>query len=56
MVHHVASNDDLAREFYTLDRLLARDDIQRWSAYAARQRSGARWSQDRETAFPDHVD
>ena len=37
-VHRVASNEDLARHFYTLDRLLEREDIQRWCAYAAKQR------------------
>ncbi|EJD00548.1 uncharacterized protein FOMMEDRAFT_91092 [Fomitiporia mediterranea MF3/22] len=41
-VHAVASNEELAKEFYTLDRLLARPDIQRWEKYAAKQRWGAR--------------
>ncbi|KAI0740001.1 hypothetical protein C8Q80DRAFT_1111775 [Daedaleopsis nitida] len=41
-VHHVASNEVLAREFYTLDLLLAREDIQKWKKYAAKQRFGVR--------------
>ncbi|KAF9476313.1 hypothetical protein BDN70DRAFT_839542 [Pholiota conissans] len=41
-VHHVASNEDLARYFYTVDLLLARDDIQKWKKYAAKQRFGVR--------------
>ncbi|KAI0323322.1 hypothetical protein GY45DRAFT_1332613 [Cubamyces sp. BRFM 1775] len=41
-VHHVASNEDLAREYYTVERLLAREDIQKWRKYAAKQRWGVR--------------
>jgi len=37
-VHHVASNEDLARSFYTVDLLLERDDIQKWKKYASRQK------------------
>nr|VWO94475.1 Uncharacterized protein [Ganoderma boninense] len=39
-VHGVASNEVLAREFFTVDLLLAREDIQRWRKYAAKQRFG----------------
>ncbi|KAI0707434.1 hypothetical protein C8T65DRAFT_531752, partial [Cerioporus squamosus] len=41
-VHQVASNEVLAREFYTVEMLLAREDIQRWRKYAAKQRWGVR--------------
>ena len=37
-VHHVASNEDLARYFYTVDLLLERDDIQKWKKYASKQK------------------
>ncbi|KAI0357266.1 hypothetical protein OH77DRAFT_1399697 [Trametes cingulata] len=41
-VHHVASNEVLAKEYYTVDLLLAREDIQKWRRYAAKQRFGVR--------------
>ncbi|EJD52758.1 hypothetical protein AURDEDRAFT_55402 [Auricularia subglabra TFB-10046 SS5] len=41
-VHRVASNEDLARNFYTVDLLIEREDIQRWRAWASRQRYGKR--------------
>ncbi|KAL7277952.1 hypothetical protein ACG7TL_007902 [Trametes sanguinea] len=41
-VHHAADNETLAREFYTVDRLLEREDIQKWRKYAAKQRFGVR--------------
>ncbi|KAI0368204.1 hypothetical protein BV20DRAFT_948558 [Pilatotrama ljubarskyi] len=41
-VHHVASNEVLAKEYYTVDLLLAREDIQKWRKYAAKQRFGVR--------------
>ncbi|EJF56372.1 hypothetical protein DICSQDRAFT_150454 [Dichomitus squalens LYAD-421 SS1] len=41
-VHGVASNETLAREFYTVELLLAREDIQKWKKYAAKQRFGLR--------------
>ncbi|KDQ58181.1 hypothetical protein JAAARDRAFT_57926 [Jaapia argillacea MUCL 33604] len=41
-VHHVASNEELARNFYTVDLLLEREDIQKWRNYAAKQRRGKR--------------
>jgi len=37
-VHHVASNEDLARSFYTVDLLLERDDVQKWKKYASKQK------------------
>jgi len=37
-VHHVASNEDLARFFYTVDLLLERDDLQKWKKYASKQK------------------
>jgi len=44
-VHHVASNEDLARYFHTVELLLEREDIQKWRRYASKQRFGVRWSQ-----------
>ncbi|KAF8063590.1 hypothetical protein FPV67DRAFT_253339 [Lyophyllum atratum] len=41
-VHHVASNEELAREYYTVDLLLQREDILKWRNYAAKQRFGVR--------------
>ncbi|KAH8103401.1 hypothetical protein BXZ70DRAFT_728133 [Cristinia sonorae] len=41
-VHHVASNEDLAKSLYTVELLLEREDIQRWRRYAAKQRFGVR--------------
>ncbi|KAI0782773.1 hypothetical protein C8Q75DRAFT_786777 [Abortiporus biennis] len=41
-VHHVASNEDLARYLYTVELLLEREDIQRWRRYASKQRFGIR--------------
>lgn len=42
MVHHVATNEELAREYFTVDRLLEREDVVRWRNYAAKQRFGVR--------------
>lgn len=42
MVHRVASTEKLAREFYTVELLLGREDIQKWKKYAAKQRHGVR--------------
>ncbi|KAH9938889.1 uncharacterized protein BXZ73DRAFT_44453 [Epithele typhae] len=36
----VASNEALAREYYTVELLLQREDIQKWRKYAAKQRWG----------------
>jgi len=41
-VHRVASTEVLARDYYTIDRLLAREDIQKWKGYASKQRWGRR--------------
>ncbi|KAH9850500.1 hypothetical protein C2E23DRAFT_314275 [Lenzites betulinus] len=41
-VHGVASNEVLAKEYYTTELLLAREDIQKWRKYAAKQRFGVR--------------
>ncbi|KIP04889.1 hypothetical protein PHLGIDRAFT_75151 [Phlebiopsis gigantea 11061_1 CR5-6] len=41
-VHRVASNEELARSWYTVEFLLEREDIQRWRAYASKQRFGVR--------------
>jgi hypothetical protein len=41
-VHHVALNEVLAREYYTVELLLEREDVQRWVKYASKQRWGNR--------------
>ncbi|TFK59697.1 hypothetical protein BDN72DRAFT_780386 [Pluteus cervinus] len=41
-VHHVTNNEDLAINFYTVELLLGREDIQKWKGYAAKQRFGVR--------------
>ncbi|KAI0665736.1 hypothetical protein C8Q78DRAFT_491743 [Trametes maxima] len=41
-VHHVANNESLAKEYYTVELLLEREDIQKWRKYAAKQRWGVR--------------
>lgn len=42
MVHSVARTEELAKEFYTVDLLLAREDVVKWKNYAAKQRFGVR--------------
>jgi len=42
VVHNVATNEELAREYFTIDRLIEREDIVRWRNYAAKQRFGVR--------------
>ncbi|KAJ7759581.1 hypothetical protein B0H16DRAFT_594809 [Mycena metata] len=42
VVHHVASNEDLAQNYYSIPLLLQREDIQRWGKYASKQRFGIR--------------
>lgn len=37
-VHGIAGNEELAREWYTVDLLLEREDVQRWVKWAARVR------------------
>ncbi|TCD69569.1 hypothetical protein EIP91_006991 [Steccherinum ochraceum] len=41
-VHHVASNEELAKSLYTVELLLEREDIQRWRKYATKQRFGVK--------------
>lgn len=41
VVHSVASCEVLAQEYYTVERLLERDDIQKWRKYASKQRWGS---------------
>lgn len=41
-VHHVASNEELAKSLYTVELLLEREDVQRWRRYAAKQRFGVK--------------
>ncbi|KIL66599.1 hypothetical protein M378DRAFT_160599 [Amanita muscaria Koide BX008] len=47
VVHRVTTNEDLAQNFYTVELLLQREDIQRWRKYASKQRFGIRWSSRR---------
>ncbi|KAJ7479559.1 hypothetical protein FB451DRAFT_1338566 [Mycena latifolia] len=42
VVHQVATNEELARRYYSVALLLQREDIQRWGRYASRQRFGVR--------------
>ncbi|TGZ80166.1 hypothetical protein EX30DRAFT_320474 [Ascodesmis nigricans] len=37
-VHRCASNEELAREYYTVEKLLEREDIQKWRNYISKQR------------------
>ncbi|KAI5806174.1 hypothetical protein EDC01DRAFT_137514 [Geopyxis carbonaria] len=37
-VHRCASNEELAREWYTVELLMGREDVQRWAAYVGRQK------------------
>lgn len=37
-VHRMASNEELAREFYTVDRICEREDVQRWAQWVRRVR------------------
>ncbi|KAI1809229.1 YisB protein [Poronia punctata] len=37
-VHRFASHEDLARKFYTVDLLLAEDEVQRWAQWVGRLR------------------
>ena len=37
MVHRVASNEELARTWYTVEKLLEREDVQRWRTWASKQ-------------------
>jgi hypothetical protein len=41
-VHKTARNEDLAREYYTVELLMQVKSLQRWAAWASRQRWGAR--------------
>ncbi|KAG6850365.1 hypothetical protein H0H93_014319 [Arthromyces matolae] len=42
LFHHVASNEELARQYYTVELLLQREDILKWRNYASKQRFGVR--------------
>ncbi|KKZ68421.1 hypothetical protein EMCG_05879 [[Emmonsia] crescens] len=37
-VHKVASNEELAKEWYTVERILQREDVQHWAKWVARIR------------------
>ncbi|KAI9822469.1 MAG: hypothetical protein M1827_000188 [Pycnora praestabilis] len=37
-VHRMAGNEELAREWWTVERLRERDDVQRWAAWVGRVR------------------
>ena len=37
-VHRMASNEDLARHFYSVDLICERDDVQKWAQWIARVR------------------
>ncbi|KAJ7696195.1 hypothetical protein B0H17DRAFT_1269280 [Mycena rosella] len=42
VVHQIATNEELARGYYSVSLLLGREDIQRWGKYASKQRFGVR--------------
>lgn len=43
MIHRVTDNETLAKEFYTLEKLMQREDMQKWAAYQSkRRRNGPR--------------
>lgn len=46
-VHRCASNEELAKEWYTVEKLLEREDIQKWAGYIGKQRWGGRGSKRR---------
>ena len=37
-VHKIASNEELAKEYWTVERLVDRDDVQNWARWVARIR------------------
>merc|ERR1719321_1551366 len=39
-VHNLASNDKLATDFNTVEKLLANESVQRWVSWANKQRAG----------------
>ena len=41
-VHRMASNEELAREYYTVEKILDREDVQNWSAWVGKVRWKAR--------------
>ena len=41
-VHRMASNEELAREWFTVDRILEREDVQVWAKWISRVRWKAR--------------
>ena len=41
-VHRMASNEELAREWYTVEKILQREDVQDWARWASRIRWKAR--------------
>jgi hypothetical protein len=41
-VHRVASHEELAQEYYSVDRLLEREDVQKWIGWVGRVRWKAR--------------
>ena len=41
-VHKIASNEELAREWYSVERLVEREDVQKWADWVGRVRWKAR--------------
>jgi hypothetical protein len=41
-VHKVASNEELAREFYSVELLIEREDVVKWAAWVGKIRWKAR--------------
>ncbi|CCX16455.1 hypothetical protein FPQ18DRAFT_339692 [Pyronema domesticum] len=46
-VHRVATNEELAKEWFTVEKLLEREDIGKWRSYVGKQRWGGRGAKGR---------
>jgi len=42
MVHRVATNEELARHYHTVELLLEREDVKKWAAWVGRQKWGVK--------------
>lgn len=52
-VHRMASNEELAREYYTVERIMEREDVQDWAKWVGRVRWKARGL--RPVGFGNHA-
>lgn len=42
MVHRIATNEELARSFHTVELLVEREDVKKWATWVGRQKWGVR--------------